>query len=162
MTVAVWLIQVCVYLIFSGLTHFAGHSSGLDGVLGLLQSAMAYSGVLDIEPEVCAQMLLTSVAVAAWFHLCYALAGDGKRGQGLLLELNSIMVLCAGIVIPKAYMPEILKRVSTWIPVTFLHRTEASMLFDSLTGMQVLLVLGWTLIVGALATWIASFERRGE
>lgn len=169
MTIAVWMIQVCVYLIFAGITHFAGrltlfagHSAGHNGVLGLLQSVMAYSGVVDAEPGVCVKMLLSSVAVAVWFHLCYAIAGDGKRGQGLLLGLNCLMIFGAGIVVPKAYMPEIFRRIGDWMPVTFLHKTEASMMFDSLTGMQVILLLGWILIIGAVATWISAVERRGE
>ena len=138
------------------------HAAGNGSVLNTLQSVMAYSGIVDVEPGVCVEMLISSVAVAVWFHLCYVIAGDGKRGQGLLLGLNCLMIFCAGIVVPKAYMPEIFRRISDWMPVTFLHKTEASMMFDSLTGMQVILLIGWILISGTVATWILAVERRGE
>lgn len=162
MTMAVWMIQVCVYLIFAGITHLPSHAAGNGSVLNTLQSVMAYSGIVNVEPGVCVEMLISSVAVAVWFHLCYVIAGDGKRGQGLLFGLNCLMIFGAGIVVPKAYMPEIIRRIGDWLPVTLLHKTESSIMFDSLTGMQAILLIGWILMIGTVATCILAVERRGK
>lgn len=162
MTMAVWLIQVYVYLIFVGITHLPSHAIGNGSVFNILQSVISYSSTVDFELRVCAQMLLSSAAVAVWFDLCYVIAGDGKRGQGLLFGLNCLLIFGAGIVVPKAYMPEIIRRIGDWLPVTLLHKTQASIMFDSLTGMQAILLIGWILMIGTVATCIWAVERRGK
>lgn len=158
MTIMVWIIQNIVYMLCSGVSYLV-YTDRLFGVSDLIKSFLTYESMARFEPIVCLEMFLTSAAVSAWFHLCYSLAGDGKRGHGLLLGINSIMVVCSGIIIPTAYMPEIFAKINAWTPVTVLNNAVASMLFGSLSGMQILGLIVWSMVACVAGTLI-TFERR--
>lgn len=56
-------------------------------------------------------MMVLALAISIHFHMIYALARDEKQGALLLLISSILMVICTGIIIPQAYLPE----VAQWI-----------------------------------------------
>ena len=51
------------------------------------------------------------------------------QGAVFLLSANVLMVLCSGVVIPSAYLPEWAARLGQYLPLNFLHRYCAELFF---------------------------------
>lgn len=77
-------------------------------------------------------LLLLCLSIAAYFHAMYAIAGGSKQGTVLLLCANFIMILCSGLLVPMAYLPEVVQQVGAWTPVTFWNRYYTGLVFDKI------------------------------
>ena len=62
-------------------------------------------------------LFILSFSMACFFHLVYAIAGGDISGCVLLFAVNLFMILVSGIWIPGDYMPEVLQRISGFMPL---------------------------------------------
>lgn len=74
-------------------------------------------------------LIPVSIGAAFYFHAVYSVFGKGMQGAVFLLSVNAVMVLCSGVVIPLAYLPEAVRRVGQYLPLNFLRQYCAEVFF---------------------------------
>ena len=74
-------------------------------------------------------LIPVSIGAAVYFHAVYSVFGKGMQGAVFLLSVNAVMVLCSGVVIPSAYLPEAVRRVGQYLPLSFLRQYCAEVFF---------------------------------
>ena len=74
-------------------------------------------------------LIPVSIRAAVYFHAVYSVFGKGMQGAVFLLSVNAVMVLCSGVVIPLAYLPEAVRRVGQYLPLNFLRQYCAEVFF---------------------------------
>ena len=74
-------------------------------------------------------LIPVSIGAAVYFHAVYSVFGKGMQGAVFLLSVNAVMVLCSGVVIPLAYLPEAVRRVGQYLPLNFLRQYCAEVFF---------------------------------
>lgn len=93
-----------------------------------VQAMLLYYGAYGITRAVRISLLISdgivvgglfilSFSMACFFHLVYAIAGGDISGCVLLFAVNIFMILVSGIWIPGDYMPEVLQRISGFMPL---------------------------------------------
>lgn len=75
------------------------------------------------------QLIPVSIGAAVYFHAVYSVFGKGMQGAVFLLSFNAVMVLCSGVVIPSAYLPEAVGRAGQYLPLSFLRQYCAEVFF---------------------------------
>lgn len=120
--------------------------------------AVSYAGILCIgkwtkmvklwfDWKVFLWILLLAAAVAVYFLLLYSLAGKGFSGSVFVLCANIGMIICSGAIVPTAYLPKTIGRIGAWMPMNFMNRFCASMIFDSAAVNDILVLLIWIAVV---------------
>ncbi len=96
-------------------------------------AASAVSGLGFIQPHVktACGLLLPCVSMAAYFHAVYACAGNRMQGMTAVLALNLIMVIGSGLLLPAAYLPEMVGRLGEWMPLHVWSRYCLDLLFGT-------------------------------
>lgn len=131
----------------------------LEGVLylsGCLIATLAESTFLVFDIRTLAYMLPQCFGVAAFFHMAYKIGKEGMQGTVLLLIATIGMVICSGAVIPVAYLPEIVGRLGTILPLTFWNHYCAETFFGTLGFGQIIvaIVIGCLEFgIGEIVTW---------
>lgn len=74
-------------------------------------------------------LIPVSIGAAVYFHAVYSVFGKGMQGAVFLLSFNAVMVLCSGVVIPSAYLPEAVRRAGQYLPLSFLRQYCAEVFF---------------------------------
>lgn len=93
-----------------------------------VQAMLLYYGAYGITRAVRISLLISdgivvgglfilAFSMACFFHLVYAIAGGDISGCVLLFAVNLFMILVSGIWIPGDYMPEVLQRISGFMPL---------------------------------------------
>lgn len=77
-------------------------------------------------------LIPVSIGTAVYFHGVFSVFGKGMQGAVFLLSANVLMVLCSGVVIPSAYLPETIAGFGRYLPLRFLHRYCAEVFFGRL------------------------------
>lgn len=77
-------------------------------------------------------LIPVSIGAAVYFHVVFSVFGKGMQGAVFLLSANVLMVLCSGVVIPSAYLPETIAGFGRYLPLRFLHRYCAEVFFGRL------------------------------
>ena len=62
-------------------------------------------------------LIPVSIGAAVYFHAVYSVFGKGMQGAVFLLSVNAVMVLCSGVVIPSAYLPEAVGRAGQYLQI---------------------------------------------
>lgn len=96
------------------------------------------------------------LAIAAYFHMLYAVSGKNGQGAVIVFAVNVFMILCSGSVIPVAYLPEIAGKIGKYLPLSFWNQYAAQAVFGQINAelllVQAVIVLAATGI-GAVASW---------
>lgn len=122
---ALWSLGMVLYLLFCLLT----------GMLSGVGIWFAGESVLT--------MFFLCISMAAYFHVVYVITGGGLQGTILLLVLDIGMILCSGTVLPAAYLPEIVSKVGSIMPINFWSGYSAGILFGEVEWKQLLTAVGF-------------------
>ena len=101
-------------------------------------------------------MILLSIAISIHFHLVYTLAKDERQGALLLLVTSVLMVICGGLLIPQAYLPEIAQWIGNVTPLYGWSMIGQQMLFGEVSLASVATMMGWGLVefvIGVYVSW---------
>ena len=100
-------------------------------------SGMFYLGLLPVM-----------LSVAAFFHLFYSYSRGDRSGGGIWLILSIAMVLLCGAFLPVSCLPEILQKISGFLPLTWWTRSVVSLatghgLRTALSVCALIFFIGW-------------------
>lgn len=104
-------------------------------------------------------MIPLCFAIAAYFHMIYAISGKNGQGAILVFAVNVCMILCSGAVIPIAYLPEVAGKIGKYLPLTFWNQYCAQAVFGQVNGEFLLVQLAIVLAatgIGAAVSWKKS------
>ncbi len=115
--------------------------------------------LVEFDRGVLGGLFLLCFSIAAYFHAVYSVSGGGKQGTVLLLCTNFIMILCSGLLVPIAYMPQGIQQISKWMPVTYWNQYYTGLVFDQIHRGEMLPVLVLFALLGGIgvtALWKKS------
>ena len=101
-------------------------------------------------------MIPLCIAIAAYFHMIYAISGKNGQGAVIVFAVNVFMILCSGAVIPIAYLPEIAGKIGKCLPLSFWNEYCAQTVFGQVSGEFLLVQLVIILVatgIGAAVSW---------
>lgn len=146
-------VSVAKVLVMANLSWILGTAAYLSGCLF---SKWQKSYFIWFHKEILWWLVPVSIAAAVYFHIIFSVFGRGIQGTVFLLLTNALMILCAGVVIPSAYLPEAVGKVGQYFPLSFLHQYCMELFFASLSKEKLLLMAGWSLAgigIGAIFSW---------
>lgn len=138
MTVTLWTIGVLMY-----------------GALCLVSGMTDNIGVW-FESRAVFWLFFLCLGLASYFHTIYVVAGSGFQGTVLLFAVNIGMLLCAGIILPVAYLPKMISEIGNYLPLHFWNEFGAGVLFGEVGKDAMLLSMGFfvvALAVGGIRRW---------
>ncbi len=124
--------------------------------LGHVVSQISELYFLELSLGAIPMMILLSIAISIHFHLVYTLAKDEKQGALLLLVTSVLMVICGGLLIPQAYLPEIAQWIGNVTPLYGWSMVGQQMLFGEVSLAAVAIMIGWGLaefVIGVYVSW---------
>ena len=99
---------------------------------------------------------LLALVIAGYFHMVYSVGKDYQQGTIFLLLSNVILFLSSGLIVPKAYLPVGVQKLSVFSPLTLLSRFQLDYLFGQLSlwivGVTILLFMIFV-AVGVFFSW---------
>lgn len=101
-------------------------------------------------------MMCLSVAMSTHFHMVYSLAKDEKQGTLLLLVSSILLVICAGLVIPQAYLPEVAQWVGNCSPILSWSLLGQSALYGADVEVALFASVVWFIVelgIGVYCSW---------
>lgn len=146
-------VSVIKILVMANLSWILGTAAYLSGCLF---SKWQKSYFIWFHKETLWWLVPVSIVTAVYFHIIFSVFGRGMQGTVFLLLTNALMVLCAGVVIPSAYLPGAIGKIGQYFPLSFLHQYCTELFFGNLSKEKLLLMVGWSLSVigiGAIFSW---------
>lgn len=125
-------------------------------VIGCMVSEVMAMYFLYFEWRAIPAMLLLALAISVHFYLIYAIARDEKQGVLLQLITGILMVLCTGLIVPQAYLPEAAQRIGNLVPLYGWSLAGQEMLFGELSWTVLQIPLVWMvveLVIGVYVSW---------
>ncbi len=95
-------------------------------------------------------------AIAVYVNAIYVLCGNNTQATTILLMVNILMVICAGIIIPSSYLPASFSLLSGLMPANGWSKYCQMVLFSYPSIKEVLAVVLWIIIfggIGVLGIW---------
>lgn len=141
------ILLMAIYLFVLELLIYAAGCT-LSEVLGLYVIYFQWPSVLGF--------MLLALAISVHFHLVYGIAGDEKKGAMLLLITSILMVLCAGLIVPSAYLPEAAQLVGEIAPLYSWSLLGQELLYGDVGFAVLLIPLCWMLgefAIGVYVSW---------
>ena len=138
MAIVLWMIAALIY-------------SGIS----ILLNRMGYD-LIDIKFFIMLGLFLLCISIASYFHGIYALAGDSMNGTLLILMINIFMVICSGILIPSAYLPEFIVKIGKFTPFSVWNQYCSNLIFGENTWSMYLQMVGISVAgagIGMVALW---------
>ncbi len=135
--------------------YLFGLQLGLYG-LGIFVSNIAELYFVEFSIGAVPIMLLLSVAISVHFHMIYVLARDERQGALLLLVTSILMIVCAGLLVPQAYLPEIAQYIGVFTPLYSWSMIGQQMLFGELSLFAMWLMSAWIvaeILIGVYVSW---------
>ena len=96
---------------------------------GCLFSRWSKSYFLWFHGSALLWLIPAGIGAAVYFHAVFSIFGKGMQGAVFLLSVNAVMLFCSGVVIPSAYLPEMVGRLGRYLPLSILHQYCAEVLF---------------------------------
>lgn len=121
----------------------------------------AFSKVLELhflwfDGSAILGLFFLCISVAAFFHMLYEIVGSKTEGTVFILIVESVMVLCSGILIPLAYFPELIGKIAPVLPIHFWQELLQKIFYQYENGSGLVICLAVTLAeicVGAFLSW---------
>lgn len=111
---------------------------------------------LLFEGQTLLYLIPQCLAIAAYFHMLYAISGKSGQGAVIIFAANVFMILCSGAVIPVAYLPAAAGKIGSVLPLTFWNQYGAEAVFGQI-NVELLLVQAAIMLIatgiGAVASW---------
>lgn len=137
-TIQLWIVASALYL------------------LGYLVSELSETYFLYLDVERLLGLLPLCCAVASYVHAIYALTGSSNQGTAVILATHIIMILGAGILIPAAYLPEIVGRISRYMPAAGWNEYVRELLFEGICSENLAMIVLWIVLwggIGVVGLW---------
>nr|WP_300849803.1 ABC transporter permease [uncultured Schaedlerella sp.] len=96
---------------------------------GCLFSRWSKSYFLWFHGSALLWLIPAGIGAAVYFHAVFSIFGKGMQGAVFLLSVNAVMLFCSGVIIPSAYLPEMVGRLGKYLPLSILHQYCAEVLF---------------------------------
>ena len=125
-------------------------------VLGSIVSEVSELYFLHFSLSALPLMACLSIAISIHFHMVYVLAKDEKQGALLLLITSVLMIVCGGLLIPQAYLPEIAQWMGNVTPLSGWSMIGQQMFFGEASVLAVGIVMSWALaefVIGVYVSW---------
>lgn len=100
--------------------------------------------------------LILALAIASFFHMVYSIGKDYQQGTVFLLVSGIVLFIGSGLIIPKAYLPVMVQKISVISPLTVFSRFQLDYLFGQVTlGVTSIIILLFIIFtaVGVLFSW---------
>lgn len=123
---------------------------------GCMISEKMQLNFLLFEGQTLLYLIPQCLAIAAYFHMLYALSGKSGQGAVIIFAANIFMILCSGAVIPVAYLPAVVGKIGGILPLTFWNQYGAEAVFGQINAGMLLVQSAIILIaagIGAVASW---------
>lgn len=137
MTLYLFVLELLVY----------GAGCVLSETLQMYFMYFSWNGVLGL--------LFLALAISVHFHMIYAIGKD-KAGAVILLITSILMVLCAGLVVPSAYLPETAQLIGEIAPLYSWGLLTQEILFGDVALVVMETPLIWMaveFVVGVYVSW---------
>ena len=137
MAIYIFVLEVMLY----------GIGCVLSDALSLYFIYFSWNGLLGL--------LFLALAISVHFHLIYAIGKD-KAGAVILLITSILMVLCAGLVVPSAYLPEVAQCVGEVAPLYSWSLLAQEILFGEIAVVLMGIPLIWMVaefVIGVYVSW---------
>ena len=137
MSVYVFVLELIVY----------GIGCVVSETLGLYFVNFSIDGVVGL--------LILALMIGVHFHMIYSIGKD-KNGTLILLITSILMVLCAGLIVPSAYLPEIAQFVGEVAPLYTWSLLAQGALFENLAVVELGIPLIWLaveFVIGVYVSW---------
>ncbi len=106
-------------------------------------SAASAAGFLRFHIRTVFGLFFLSVAMASYFHMIYALVGNGLHGAAVLLAVNIFMVIGSGLLMPAAYLPEPVGKIGAWLPLNIWSQFHRNLMFGTVSWKETIAMSGW-------------------
>ena len=119
----------------------------LSEILDLYFINFSWKGILEL--------LFLALAISVHFHMIYAIGKD-KAGAVILLITSILMVLCAGLVVPSAYLPEVAQFLGEVAPLYSWSLLAQEILFGEVAVVLMGIPLIWMaveFVIGVYVSW---------
>ena len=86
----------------------------------------------------------------------YALAGNSLQGAAVVLAMNLVMVIGSGLLVPAAYLPDIVRKIGEWMPLSAWSSYHLNLMFGTVSLKEMLQLLGLCAAgtgIGAVSLW---------
>ncbi len=121
-----WKVSVIKILIMANMSWILASAAYLAGCVF---SKVQKFYFMWFHGEVLLWLLPVSIVMAVYFHVVFSILGKGMQGAVFLLLSNVLMIFGSGVVIPSAYLPEMVGRLGQYLPLSFLHQYCAELFF---------------------------------
>ncbi|MGN1157684.1 MAG: ABC transporter permease [Agathobacter sp.] len=143
------LIRIMIMAIYLFVLELLVYGAGyvLSETLEMYFIAFSWSAVLGF--------MFLAVAISVHFHLIYAIGKD-KAGAVILLTTSILMVLCGGLIVPAAYLPEPGRWLGEIAPLYSWSLLGQEILFGDIAFMAMGIPLAWMAIefvMGVFVSW---------
>lgn len=143
------LIRIMIMAIYLFVLELLVYGAGyiLSETLEMYFIAFSRSAVLGF--------MFLAVAISVHFHLIYAIGKD-KAGPVILLITGILMVLCGGLIVPAAYLPEPGRWLGEIAPLYSWSLLGQEILFGDIAFMAMGIPLAWMAIefvMGVFVSW---------
>lgn len=125
-------------------------------IVGCILSEVTLLYFVNFEMIAVLIMMGLALAISTHFHLVYSIAKDEKQGTLLLLVSSILMVICAGLVIPQVYLPEVAQWIGNCSPLYGWSLLGQQALYGEITGVAFLNTAVWFVIelgIGVYFAW---------
>lgn len=136
--IQLWIIASAVYL------------------LGYSASELSETYFLYLDAEILLGLVPLCCVMAAYVHAIYALTGSSNQGTAVLLVTHCIMILGAGILIPAAYLPELIGRIARFMPAANWNEYCRELLFEGIQSENLAMLVLWIGLwggIGVVGLW---------
>lgn len=146
--------QSAVKIVLMGLYVFVVESAVY--IAGCIVSQRLGLRFLEFNMGTVGILLLQAIAFGAHFHLIYSVAKDEKQGTLLLLISSILFVVCAGLIVPQIYLPEVAQWIGNLSPLFSWSMLGQQALFGEVTSITLAGVGIWFLAelgMGVYCSW---------
>ncbi len=144
-----WKMSLAKVAVMTGILWMTG---SLIYAAACAVSAAMHLDFLRFHPGAVFGMFMLCAAMAAYFHAVYALAGNSTQGAAVVFALNIIMVTGSGLLVPAAYLPDMVGKIGAWMPLNAWSRYHLNLMFGMVSVKEIV----WLLVLCAAGTGIGA------
>lgn len=104
--------------------------------------------------------LLLAISIASFFHLIYSAWKDWQKGIVFLIISAVVLFLGSGLIVPIAYYPVWVQKLSLISPLGLLNRFQLDFLYENVSGTTVIRIVVLNLICIVTGTCLYHFRKK--
>lgn len=125
-------------------------------LLGYLLSEVLEIYLLNLDAGVLLGLFLLCCVMATYVNAVFVFAGSNTQGTAILLVTHIIMILGAGILVPAAYLPEIIGKIAGFMPAAGWNEYCRVLLFEGAQSEDLAILAMWIGLwggIGVVGLW---------